>query len=560
MIKKQSITAMYYKAEGYNTQGARLLGRQSAGEGFFKAYVKSHQEKTFYCYSDSEIEYKSFQESITSILQKPSIFQFIPRNQSYRLAEAGNLYIPGPNLGEFAWTRRFYDQRGYSICGITHTIANKEAVNHISNLLITPIQPWDALICTSNAVKRTVDKIFYDWKEYLGHRFNSKIDIELQLPIIPLGVEAEKFIPNSDYRKSLREALNIDEEDIVVLFLGRLIFYAKAHPVPMYLALEKAVKKINHKGKIHLIQCGWFEDKREEKAFQESCKLFAPSINHVFLNGKHPEIRQKIWSCADIFISLADNIQETFGLTPIEAMAAGLPVIVSDWNGYQESVRHEIDGFRISTMIPPQNNSFDLAYNYHLDNINYSTYIAHACFSTVIDIDECAEALVKLIDNPNLRRKMGENGKQRVKEIYDWQNVIKSYDQLWASLAEIRNQKEMSVPVNKSIPFHPLSNDPFNLFGHYSTNYLLPENRLKLSEIFDDNYLNKIRSTWATNLGANYRLNNQIIDKIIQDLKNQGSLKVSYFLAVYGQENPEVLIRTLLYLLKFNILSLIKED
>ena len=53
-------------------------------------------------------------------------------------------------------------------------------------------------------------------------------------------------------------------------------------------------------------------------------------MNAIFLDGREPEIRINIWSAADIFISLSDNIQETFGLTPIEAMANGLPAIVSD--------------------------------------------------------------------------------------------------------------------------------------------------------------------------------------------------------------------------------------
>ena len=34
---------------------------------------------------------------------------------------------------------------------------------------------------------------------------------------------------------------------------------------------------------------------------------------------------------------------------PVEAMASGLPVIVSDWDGYKETVRDGVDGFRIPT-------------------------------------------------------------------------------------------------------------------------------------------------------------------------------------------------------------------
>jgi hypothetical protein len=36
MNKNNQATAIYYKPDGYNTQGQRLLGRQSAGEGFLK--------------------------------------------------------------------------------------------------------------------------------------------------------------------------------------------------------------------------------------------------------------------------------------------------------------------------------------------------------------------------------------------------------------------------------------------------------------------------------------------------------------------------------------------
>ena len=48
-------------------------------------------------------------------------------------------------------------------------------------------------------------------------------------------------------------------------------------------------------------------------------------------------------------MSLVDNPQETFGLAVAEAMAAGVPLVVSDWNGYRDLVRDGIDGFRVPT-------------------------------------------------------------------------------------------------------------------------------------------------------------------------------------------------------------------
>ena len=46
-------------------------------------------------------------------------------------------------------------------------------------------------------------------------------------------------------------------------------------------------------------------------------------------------------------MSLVDNTQETFGLAVAEAMAAGLPVVASNWNGYRDLVRHGVDGYLV---------------------------------------------------------------------------------------------------------------------------------------------------------------------------------------------------------------------
>ena len=145
---------------------------------------------------------------------------------------------------------------------------------------------------------------------------------------------------------------------IIVLYMGRLSFHAKAHPLAMYQALESAYK--HTKKNILLIECGWFANEHIKSSFEVAAKSIAPSIKVKFIDGRESENRQFAWAAADIFCSLSDNIQETFGITPIEAMASGLPVIVSDWNGYRDSVRHDVDGFRVKTTIPESGLGFDL--------------------------------------------------------------------------------------------------------------------------------------------------------------------------------------------------------
>ena len=553
--------AILYKKDGYNTSDRRLVGRQSAGEGFLKGLVQYGTADELYCYTGTQEEFAEFVGLIDPWAKRPRQVRWVSSSNPKMLAEAGTLYIPVPGVGSFAWSRRFTDQRAYSICGVTHTIATKNVMQAIGDLPIAPVQPWDALICTSQAVKIAVEEILGNWADYLAKRTgSSKIKPEIQLPVIPLGVDCDAF-PQGDkarnIRAQFRQQFGIASDDIVVLFMGRLTFSSKAHPVPMYMALETAAKATNKK--IHLIQAGWFENQKEENSFKGTAQAFCPSVNTIFIDGRLQETRFNIWCIADIFISLSDNIQETFGLTPIEAMAAGLPVIVSDWNGYQESVRHQVDGLKIPTLQPPPDAGIDLAESLMDDSLNYDTYIGHTSMMTAVDIDACSQALTLLINDAELRRRLGENGRSRVRELYDWKVVISAYEQLWQNLAEIRAAASMSVPLTPNSPPYPLCEDPFRLFAHYSTTKLTPDLVLCLGRMAKPESLQEIRKIWITSFGRNRRSSSEIIDAILARIKADGEMSVGDILNQWGDNNPTQLAylsRSLVYLLKFDVLRL----
>ena len=549
--------AVLYSKEGYDTGGQKLLGRHSAGEGFLKSLVQHGTADSLYCCVDSETTFKEFCSHIQPWLQQPRKVRWIPSERPDLLSQPGTIYRPDPCLADLVWARRFVDQRAYSVCGVTHTIGTKYVMESIGDLITAPMQPWDALICTSTAVKTAVERVMREWSEYLAQRNGGQPEILVKLPIIPLGVDCNAFpqgLEALNIRSQQRQELGISPDDIVVLFVGRLTFSAKAHPVPMYIALERAAQQT--KAKIHLIQAGWIEDPREEPDFKNSAQIFCPSVNAIFLDGRKPEIRINIWSAADIFISLSDNIQETFGLTPIEAMANGLPAIVSDWNGYKDSVRHEIDGFRIPTLIPPSEFCLDLALNYLDGSLNWPTYMGHTSLATAVDIDACTRALCQLIENSELRKRMGENARQRAKEIYDWKVVIAAYEQLWRELAEIRVLAPESAPLKAGKPPYPLGDDPFRVLGHYSTKALSNEMMVSLGEIATPELLQQLQTIWFTNFGQDRRISVKVQMEILDTIKQKGAVSVGEIVDRYIKNDRQLayMYRTLLYLVKFGIL------
>jgi len=202
--------------------------------------------------------------------------------------------------------------------------------------------------------------------------------------------------------------------------------------------------------------------------------VLAPSVARTVLDSRQ-DAHRRAWFAADIFVSLADSVQETFGLTPIEAMAAGLPVVVSDWDGYRDTVRDGIDGFRVPTLMPPAGSGEALAVDHATGNFNHAMFSAAASQSSAVDVGACADRLLRLIADPELRGRMGAAGRRRARETFDWRVVIAAYEALWAELGERRRSAaEVAAPFPGRPPSPPRM-DPFDLFRDWPTDQLAPE-------------------------------------------------------------------------------------
>lgn len=469
--------ALYFHPEAYTTSGPKLMGRNAAGESFLRGFLAYSTTDRFWAQVQRTEHAQFFADAVRQAGRSEPV-SGVDKNSLGVLSQAGLVYHPGPGIGEHAWQRAPFGHAAWSLCGITHTTSSAGAMDALVSLLTAPVQPWDAVICTSAAVKDNVQKLLQAQADYLVHRLGIQRLVLPQLPVIPLGIHTSDFEFDTESRHAARAALGADHSTHVVLFMGRLSFHAKAHPLAMYQALEKAAASLPAGERLLLVECGWHANQYIRDAYAEAAQIACPQVKVVTLDGRKPEERQIAWAGADIFCSLSDNIQETFGIVPIEAMAAGLPVVVSDWDGYRDTVRDGVDGFRIPTLMPQAGLGGDLALRHALERDTYDMYCGHTCSLVSVDIETAAQAFIKLIASPELRAEMGAAGRQRARQVYDWSVIIPRYEALWSQLTELRETQGGGLTV---LPHPwPARLDPFHGFAGYPTQTLTPQTLLSL--------------------------------------------------------------------------------
>ena len=170
------------------------------------------------------------------------------------------------------------------------------------------------------------------------------------------------------------------------------------------------------------MMAGWFPDEQNDLVrYQEAANRYCPDVPVHFLDGKNPEVVRCCWAAADLFLSLVDNPQETFGLTPVEAMATGLPVVVSNWDGYRYTVSDGIEGFLIPTLMPSSSKQGEeLAAHHDKGTVTYQDYVGAVAQHVAVDTDAAAMAIARLADDPDLRQRAQDFARQTVQESFDW--------------------------------------------------------------------------------------------------------------------------------------------
>lgn len=168
--------------------------------------------------------------------------------------------------------------------------------------------------------------------------FKEKYKFDRNVHIIPTGIEIEKFDrKNANYNdlKLLREKYNINKNDFIILFVGRL---GEEKSVDLLIDVQCDLVKINKNCKLLLVGDGPDSDN-----YKKMVKRYKLENNVIFTGKVALDEVHKFYQLATIFATASRT--ETQGLTVMEAHAASLPVLAADDPSFSSMVVDDLNGY-----------------------------------------------------------------------------------------------------------------------------------------------------------------------------------------------------------------------
>jgi glycogen(starch) synthase len=237
-------------------------------------------------------------------------------------------------------------------------------------------EAWRVIVC-SEFMKGEV--------QYALHAPWDKVDV------IANGVHAEKFDFDftADEASAFRTKYAAPNEKLI-FFVGRGTHEKGAH------VLIGALPKIRaqyHDAKIIIVGGG-----NKDHLIRQAHDLGI--TQHVYFTGFIPDdTLLRLYKVIDV--AVYPSLYEPFGIVALEAMAAGVPVVVADAGGLREIVEHDVTG----TVTWSGNN------------------------------DSLAWGITRVLKDPENSKRMADNAKVVVKDLYNWDRIAAQtqevYQRVW---------------------------------------------------------------------------------------------------------------------------------
>jgi glycosyltransferase involved in cell wall biosynthesis/phosphoheptose isomerase len=225
------------------------------------------------------------------------------------------------------------------------------------------------------------------------------------ITMVPCGFDPTELWPIS--KALARISLGLTPDERVILHLGRLV------PRKGTETVIEAFARLRHRHQVdaRLLIVGGESDDPDPTATPELARLqqvarkegVADGVTFVGRRGR--DTLKYYYSAADIFVTTP--WYEPFGITPLEAMACGTPVIGSNVGGIKFTVRDGETGYLVSPKDP----------------------------------DALAEKIAHLYANAKLLAVFSRQAIQRVNDLFTWSRIAKSLSALYE---QVLSQKQMA--------------------------------------------------------------------------------------------------------------------
>ena len=186
--------------------------------------------------------------------------------------------------------------------------------------------------------------------------------------IAGVGIDLNKLKDIKIDKYTKKKELGIPEKCKLILSVGELN-KNKNHQIVL-----KSLAKINNKN-IHYAICGAGKLQNELKILGEKLNI----LSQFHLLGQRKDVPE-ILKCGDVFVF--PSLREGLGLAALEAMASGLPLIVSDNRGSRDYAVNDFNSYVIKTN----------------------------------DIDSYKNSIINLLDNAEIRKKFISNSSKTVEK------------------------------------------------------------------------------------------------------------------------------------------------
>lgn len=455
------------------------MGRPIANEGFLKALLThgTYDAYEFFCPDVHHME--RFWERVQFLVRDSSLLSRVKvslqaalsesvRSERYHAFHQGDFTYFMPFL---AGIRNRCARHPFPITGVTHSLDGVFMNLRYLELAMAGLTPGDGIICTSRAARSAVEKSLSWVQTELAKTGFSIRDGEVHLREIPLGIDDTFF--GESHSEEARAYFHIPEDVVVALSVGRISSRQKTDwsPVLELLARMYAGGKIEN---MVLIIAGGGEESQISLL-----KLLIGRMGlekRVILFPNFPaDIKTLLYQTADFYLSPVDNFQETFGMSVVEAMASGLPVIASDFSGYRELVRDGENGYLIPTFWTEELPEFLSEGLGILDPSLSRFYLSQM---VALDLKRLEEALTSLCTNRELRKGMGAASRSKASS-YSWMKIIRSYETLWDDLRRWKNKTPLHPTHGPDI----LGAGPVERFSHYPSQIISGEDRIILTPL-----------------------------------------------------------------------------